>query len=315
MYWSRPLHNFATFTVVHPYHGTPPRGRGAHTTAMLVPINFWILVAGGSAAAPPHVDVELCERVLSAHRLGDAALAVGELCNSRRPIAVELDAPRDARAFRLPSDAGSVADDEAPRELALREISFGEGGLGGKIWEAGIAMAIWVSLHEERLRGRRVLELGSGVGMAGLAASQVSSSDTHVTLSDRDSAQAAELLRMLRRNAADNRLEATTRALDWQRCLDASFEPLGTFDVVLAADCIYYESDAAALASAVMRHTAPSGTALLMNRVGREGKAVEALLRCLREAEGELVTEEITIVNNFSSESLSLVQWTAPART
>ena len=293
---------------------------------MLVPINFWILVAGGSAAAPPQVDVELCERVLSAHRLGDAALAVGELCNSRRPIAVELDAPRDARAFRLPSDAGSVADDEAPRELALREISFGEGGLGGKIWEAGIAMAIWVSLHEERLRGRRVLELGSGVGMAGLAASQVSSSDTHVTLSDRDSAQAAELLRMLRRNAADNRLEATTRALDWQRCLDmdimnavhgldASFEPLGTFDVVLAADCIYYESDAAALASAVMRHTAPSGTALLMNRVGREGKAVEALLRCLREAEGELVTEEMTIVNNFSSESLSLVQWTAPART
>ena len=143
---------------------------------MLVPINFWILVAGGPAAAPPPGDVQLCERALSAHRMGDAARAVDELCHSRRPIAVELDAPRDVRAFRLPSDARSIAGDEAahsPRELALREISFGEGGLGGKIWEAGIAMAIWVSLHEDRLRGRRVLELGSGVGMGGLAASQV----------------------------------------------------------------------------------------------------------------------------------------------
>ena len=111
-----------------------------HIASACVPINLWLLCAG-PAAAPPPLDVQLARRVLSAHQeTGDAAAAIDELSCAGRPIAVELAAERNERAFRLPGSS---------RPLALRELSFGEGGLGGTVWAASIALALW--LGKERI--------------------------------------------------------------------------------------------------------------------------------------------------------------------
>ena len=55
------------------------------------------------------------------------------------------------------------------------------------VWEAGIALAEYLSSHmgERELRARRVLELGAGPGIAGIAAAM---RGAHVTLTDRDTA-------------------------------------------------------------------------------------------------------------------------------
>jgi predicted nicotinamide N-methyase len=55
------------------------------------------------------------------------------------------------------------------------------------VWEAGVALAEYLSRHmgERELRGRRVLELGAGPGIAGIAAAM---RGAHVTLTDRDTA-------------------------------------------------------------------------------------------------------------------------------
>jgi len=166
---------------------------------LLAPVNFWLLVSGG-ASAPPASDVSLCERVVLAHQAGDATEAIDMLCAAGRPVAVETSAPQFCRSLRLPS---------AGRPLTIREVSFGEGGLGGTMWEASIAMAIWLATNAQRVRGRAVLELGAGVGTPGLAAALLTGAP--VTLTDRDAIESSELIDTISSNAAANGLSSTTQ--------------------------------------------------------------------------------------------------------
>ena len=129
-----------------------------------------------------------------------------------------------------------------------------------------------------------------------------------VTLSDVDGPDAPLLLENLRANAAANRVAAATRALDWHDCLQEQGAPEEVYDVVLASDCIYYPSDAAALAAALRRHLRPGGMAVLFNRVGREGDPAGAFLQTLRELElGPVETEDLWIVSNYGAEALQRV--------
>ena len=43
-------------------------------------------------------------------------------------------------------------------------------GLGGVVWDCGVALAELLDAHPELVRGKRVLELGSGTGVVGIAA-------------------------------------------------------------------------------------------------------------------------------------------------
>jgi hypothetical protein len=292
----------------------------------MVPIDFWLLCAAPAVGqlVPPDAHVALCRDVVEEHRAGNPAAtqeAIDALSAAGKPIAVELGAGDGQRCFRLPHR-------DAP--LTLLESSFGEAGFGHRVWEAGIGLAIWLSLNPSRLHGKRVLELGSGVGIAGITAAGLGTDS--VTLTDTDGVQ-----RHLERNVEACCTAAAATALDWHACLDARFEPLGTFAIILASDCIYYERDAEvfqhghtrphtnarppsscsrarcahatqALAAAVRCHLAPGGSALLLNRRGREGRAEEALLERLETGGlGRVHTRDLALVGNFGSTDLQLV--------
>lgn len=211
------------------------------------PINIWVLCA---AATPPAQDMQLCRDVLRAHRTRseDALVAAVEaISGSGRGIAIEFDAPTSTRRFKLPGDDVS---------LSLQELTFGEGGYGHRVWEAGIALAIACSLQEKRapsgdMTGAplRMLELGSGVGVAGIAAARAAGDSALLTLTDggHETRGPVErsLLGNLRRNAALNGVPATVAALDWHACLESGFAPVGKYDRVLASDCIYHKHDGA----------------------------------------------------------------------
>ncbi|KAK9830946.1 hypothetical protein WJX81_000881 [Elliptochloris bilobata] len=128
--------------------------------------------------------------------------------------------------------------------------------LGTTVWDASIVLAKWLErnarkgeLSREKLRGKAVLELGAGMGLAGFACALLGA---RVMLTD-----TAAVLPLLARNYEANLSPAALRSsgselagavgpvevreLDW-------FQPEqvaaagGPYDFILAADCVYNEA-------------------------------------------------------------------------
>lgn len=76
--------------------------------------------------------------------------------------------------------AASAAEDKSARvrefyvgsgaALRLQELDTASAGLGHAVWASGLALAAFVSAHQNDFAGKRVLELGGGVCLPGLAA-------------------------------------------------------------------------------------------------------------------------------------------------
>ena len=267
--------------------------------------NVWLLAAASSP--PAHVDVAAIHAVLEQQKLGGDgfAAALDEL--QQRPVVVEtLD--EQQRVFSLP-----------PGAITLRELTFGTAGLGYSVWDAGVGMSLWLSQHAEAVRGKRVLELGSGVGIAGIAAALCGGA--HVTLSDygfaadgggAEAAARAELLRSnleanARRSGVSERCDAV--ALDWHASLRQGFRPARRYEAIVGSDLCYYEDDVDALAATIVAHLQPGARAHLLSPLGRTG--LPRLLSTLAER-GEVTTEELDVVNNFGRTELCRVEFCAP---
>ncbi|MBS0208060.1 MAG: methyltransferase domain-containing protein [Planctomycetes bacterium] len=102
-------------------------------------------------------------------------------------------------------------------------------------------------------RGRRMLELGCGVGLCALAAAQAG---FQVLATD----YYPEALEFVQVNAWRNGLSGlATRMVDWRELPD----DLGTFDVIIGADVLYERPYAELIAAAIDKYLAPGGTALV----------------------------------------------------
>ncbi|KAI0069136.1 S-adenosyl-L-methionine-dependent methyltransferase [Artomyces pyxidatus] len=105
-------------------------------------------------------------------------------------------------------------------------------GCGGVAWPAGEVLARHLA-RRGALAGKNVLELGSGTGLVGLVAARLGAA--HVCITDQ-----APLLQIMQTNIGINGLEANVSAaeLNWGEALpNGLVQP----DVVLAADCVYFE--------------------------------------------------------------------------
>ncbi|KAI5809576.1 putative methyltransferase-domain-containing protein [Peziza echinospora] len=110
-------------------------------------------------------------------------------------------------------------------------------GCGGQIWPAGNTLAKYVlrNFSNDGLRGKRIIEIGAGGGLVGLAmASAFRKSDYDLYLTDQE-----PMMELMRQNTDLNGLNVNLEILNWG-------EPLPKFaespvDIVLAADCVYYE--------------------------------------------------------------------------
>ncbi len=117
-------------------------------------------------------------------------------------------------------------------EQGFSDISKGHSEL---IWKASLRLPEFFERHSDKisLKGKRVLELGSGTGSCGIC---IAASGAHVFLTDQDRA-----LPLLYKNRDRNmeRVPGTisVRALSW------GFEPhhrdLPKFDLIVASDCLY----------------------------------------------------------------------------
>ena len=192
----------------------------------------------------------------AARSFRDAVALDGSLAEEVREdleTAQRLDIARDEReivvngaALRLQQWRGDDGGGDGGGTCAGVEATTRH-GTGTMIWECGIVLAGYLmhSLTAEQLRGKRVLELGAGAGVAGLAASALGA---HATLTDLE-----PVTRLLRCNVGLNR-EALLSAggsaevlpLDWNEAAphgSAAALPEGLahsgFDLVLGADLVF----------------------------------------------------------------------------
>ena len=102
---------------------------------------------------------------------------------------------------------------------------------GVALWPAGIALAHEVADRAAEFRGRRVLELGSGMGLPGIVAATVGG---QVVQTDRD-----ELALLLaRRNGERNGVVGVEyRVADW-----TSWDDAAAYDWIIGSDILYGES-------------------------------------------------------------------------
>ncbi|KAK2760979.1 hypothetical protein FQN54_002221 [Arachnomyces sp. PD_36] len=110
-------------------------------------------------------------------------------------------------------------------------------GCGGQLWPAGIALAKYMLRnHASDLHGKTIVELGAGGGLVGLAVAQACRIDSDMFITDQE-----PMLPLMRENIDLNGLSSKVKALvlDWGSPLPDAIPD--NPEVILAADCVYFE--------------------------------------------------------------------------
>ena len=144
------------------------------------------------------------------------------------------------------------------------------------LWRSSVALAS--ELEGEPLDGRRVVELGCGLGAPSLAAATAGAT---VLATDVD----GEALALVAQSATLNGVAVETERVDWRRAQDLVAR--GPFDLALAAD-VLYERPAVAALLALLPRLAPRAlladpgrpaAAAFLEQAARLGWGVESVKR------------------------------------
>jgi predicted nicotinamide N-methyase len=136
------------------------------------------------------------------------------------------------------------------------------------LWRSGVALAR--ELDRAPLAGRRVVELGCGLGVPSIAAARAGAS---VLATD----AAGEALALVARNAAANGVEVETAVADWRR--PRTLLERAPFDLAVAADVLYERPSVATLLELVPR-LAPEAWVADPGRPAAEAFLERASERC-----------------------------------
>ena len=190
------------------------------------------------------------------------------------------DSERQVVSLLLPSDQSALLDLYVDQEQAGAPYY-------GIVWPSAYALARHVAAREnvEPLRGAAVLELGCGVGLAGIAAA-LTGAPRSVTLTDNDPL-AVELSRLGAERSGVGGV-CTCAVRDWT---DLASWPECGYDCVLGADIIYESAACEAIAALLERTLRVGGSFVLADGRGRRNR--RRLWELLLEGGGfELESEE-----------------------
>jgi len=151
--------------------------------------------------------------------------------------------------LRVLSDKQQFSDANGHR--ARLGLSATHWGLFGQLWPSERLLA--QAMYRFTVEGKRVLELGCGIGLASLVlkrrGADVVASDSHPLAAS-----------FLEYNTTLNTLPTVDyRHLSW----DAPDPSIGHFDVIIASDVLYEPAQARLLAQIVKRHAYPAAEVLI----------------------------------------------------
>ncbi|KAF8528919.1 putative methyltransferase-domain-containing protein [Hysterangium stoloniferum] len=135
-------------------------------------------------------------------------------------------------AYQLISLPVTSGQDETPSFDVKLTVDAGP-GCGGVAWPAGRVLSNYLSTRKS-LQGLSVVELGSGTGLVGIVAGLMHAESVWIT--DQE-----PLLELMRTNVSLNGLATNVQVaeLDWGTDIPPTIPR--SPDLVLAADCVYFE--------------------------------------------------------------------------
>lgn len=158
---------------------------------------------------------------------------------------------------------------EAPLTISIPYFENAE-QLSESLWPAGIAGSILLRSPDmkSRLKNQRVMELGSGVGLAGLVAA---TSCKTCLLTDNAEETIGFLERAIHRNSDTNVLHGcatSAKNLDWRD----QFDDKGSADIVLGTDVAYYHHLLRPLMDTATAHLSSDGLLLFLGQANRQSQ-------------------------------------------
>lgn len=148
----------------------------------------------------------------------------------------------------------------------------------GVLWPSSIALSEFISEHPELVKGKKVLELGCGLGLPSLVSShlggEVLATDYHPDVEE-----------YYLRNCRHSSVKSFYRRLNWRE----GTEDIGKFDIVIGSDVLYESKHASEVASGLIRFLKPDGIILLSDPLR------PYLQKFLTAMKGERMSEEMYV--------------------
>jgi len=175
---------------------------------------------------------------------GDGSLGaeiVADLAEAKEREAASAAAPGAARTLRV-GVGGYSLETTADGGEAAAACGCPARGPGARVWECGVVLAMCLEWRcaagDATLAGVRALELGSGLGIAGLGAALLGAQVLLTDTGDTTPATAARVAAHADALGASGG-SAETAVLDWREPVSAAVVAAGPFALVLAADACY----------------------------------------------------------------------------
>ncbi|GAM26024.1 hypothetical protein SAMD00019534_091990 [Acytostelium subglobosum LB1] len=165
--------------------------------------------------------------------------------------------------------------------LELRQLHFDDVGVAWRVWDAGIGFCRWILENPDIFTGKDVLELGSGLGIAGLAAGLLAKS---VLMTD----YTPKIVRTLRDNVKINsikvpaiRSSCEVAPLDWKR---DKVPKVHGFEVIIGTEVVYDVNLVEALARVIHKSLTRKGTFYGTCATVRQG--IPEFIKCMEDKYG-----------------------------
>lgn len=160
----------------------------------------------------------------------------------------------------------------------------------GIFWQASEALGLYLYDHAHLVKGKTVLELGSGLGFPSLVAAHlggdVLTTDFHPDVEE-----------YFFRNCEHSQVKAKYQRLNWRE------EGVGKFDVVMGSDILYESQHPLDVAKALLKFVKPGGK-ILLSDPGRNylGKFLSAMNESGATYSEEMVStgEKVCLVYEFT---------------
>ena len=167
---------------------------------------------------------------------------------------------------------GEIVRVRAGKVLTIKQDWGGSSSTGASVWQ-GANMASWFLEHRvgrEALAGKRLLELGGGVGFTSLVANALGAADVIVTDGNEDVLQLAR--ENIRINVpSDSQAVVRTAQLRWSTDDELKFDKL-PIDFIVASDVTYRKSAWPELIGTISRLSNPNTVTILSMEPRNIGK-------------------------------------------
>ena len=158
--------------------------------------------------------------------------------------------------------------------------------IGGSFWLSSIALLLYVEENKAAFAGKRVLELGSGVGLPSMYIAKTCG-PASVTATDADY---VTLALNVERNELQDAIHVMK--LDWED-VQVTYA-CDTYDVLVASDCVYRDNHRAFM-TAVRRLLSRNGKLVMFNA---ERDGLDECIYALQEVCQDVHVDEVTLCYN-----------------